>query len=73
MAYFANDAPDESFGSLLGPGQVDNQIRQALQLTWMSLPADRRTVSEVERVFRLLVDRALKDLRDDGATFGQGV
>jgi hypothetical protein len=75
MAVFANDDPEsgDRMRAFMGPGQVDQQIRQAIQFAWLSLPDDKRTVAEVERVVRKIVDRALKDLRDDGETFGQGV
>lgn len=58
--------------SLMGPGHVDQAIRQAIQMTWLMLPEERRSTSEVERVVRQLVDRALRDFCEDGATFGQG-
>ncbi len=56
----------------MGPGQVDQQIRQAIQLAWMMLPDDRKNVAEVERVIRQLVERALKNLREDADSFDHG-
>lgn len=53
-----------------GPGQVDHMIRQAIQFAWMALPKERRTVEQTEAVVRHLVDRALKDFREDAITFG---
>jgi hypothetical protein len=69
---------DDSVGvdrmwAFIGPGHVDQQIRQAIQCAWMSLPAGKQSVEEVERVVRHLVDRALKDFREDAETFRQGV
>ena len=55
-----------------GPQQVDNQIRQAIQFCWMMLPADRKNVDGVEKEIRRLVDRALRDLREDYQSFGLG-
>jgi hypothetical protein len=47
-------------------------IRQAIQMAWMMLPDDRKTVTEVERVIRQIVDRALKSLREDAEAFDHG-
>jgi hypothetical protein len=75
MAHFSNDDPEsgDRMRAFMGPGQVDQEIRHAIQFAWLSLPEGKRTVDEVERVVRRLVDRALKDFREDGETFGQGV
>ena len=40
-------------------------MRQAIHFCWMSLPKDKRNVDELERQIRRLVDRALKDVRED--------
>lgn len=75
MAVTRADDPEgmDRMRELMGPGQVDHQIRQAIHFTWLSLPAGKKTVAEVERVVRHLVDRALKDFREDAETFGQGI
>lgn len=54
------------------PQQIDQQIRQAIQFCWMALPPDKKNVDEVESQIRRLVDRALKDLREDSESFGLG-
>jgi hypothetical protein len=54
-----------------GPGQVDQTVRQAVQMCWMALPKPKRSIGEVERQIRRLVDRALKDLREDREAFGR--
>ena len=71
---FDPNDPEQSdrFRSFFGPHQVDEQIRQAIQFCWMALPGDRKTVDEVEKQIRRLVDRALRDLRDDSDAFGLG-
>jgi hypothetical protein len=56
---------------LFGPGQIDQMLRQAVQTCWLSLPQERRTVEEVEKQIRRLVDRALKDFREDAEAFGK--
>ena len=44
MALFPNDDPKSSdrMRLLMGPGQVDQQIRQAIQFAWMMLPDERK-------------------------------
>ena len=49
---------------LFSPSQIDQSVRQALQMCWMMLPQDKRTVAEVETQFRRIVDRAIKDMHD---------
>jgi hypothetical protein len=74
MAFFPNDDPKRAdrMRSFMGPGQVDQQIRQAIQFAWIMLPDERKTVAEVEQVIRQIVDRALKDFREDAESFDQG-
>ena len=74
MAYHKfNPDDEESFDKMrefFNPSQVDQSVRQALQMCWMMLPKDRRNTDELERQFRRIVDRALKDMREDGQAFG---
>jgi len=74
MACLPIDDPEsrDRIKAFMGPGQVDQQIRQAIQLTWMILPDERKNVAEVERVIRQIVDRALKNFREDADAFNQG-
>ena len=58
--------------SFMGPGQVDHQIRQAIQFAWMMLPDERKSVTEVERVIRQVVDRAFKNFRVGRRIIWQG-
>ncbi len=67
------DANDErAIARSLGPGGVDQHIRQALQMIWMMLPPEKRDAQSVEREFRRLSDRALRDLHEDIKAFGLG-
>jgi hypothetical protein len=50
---------------VFGPGQVDHFVRQAIQFCWMGLPKDKRNVDELEQQIRRIVDRALRDIRED--------
>jgi hypothetical protein len=74
MPFFPDDdhKSADRMRSFMGPGQLDHEIRQAIQLAWIMLPDERKTTAEVERVIRQLVDRALKDFREDAESFGQG-
>lgn len=56
--------------AMFGPGHVDQMVRNAVQAAWMARPKERRTVEQTEAVLRHLVDRALKDFREDAITFG---
>jgi hypothetical protein len=58
--------------ALFGPQQVDHQIRQAIQCCWMALPPDKQNIDEVEKQIRRIVERALRDLREDADSFGLG-
>ncbi len=74
MAFLPIDGPEnrDRMRAFMGPGQVDQQIRQAIQFAWMMLPDDRKNVAEVERVIRQVVDRALKNFREDAEAFDPG-
>ena len=68
QSFDMNPDNDETFDKMrqsFGPSHVDDQIRRAIQFCWMGLPKDRRNVDEVERQIRRLVDRALRDVRED--------
>ena len=60
-----NDDAMDSMREMFGPMQIDQQIRQAIHFCWMGLPNAKRTVDEVERQIRRLVDRAIRDMRED--------
>ena len=61
----------EKMADFFGPHQVAQTIRQAVQVCWMSLPKERRTPEELEKQLRRVVDRALKDFREDREAFGK--
>ncbi|MCI0335368.1 MAG: hypothetical protein L0228_19340 [Planctomycetes bacterium] len=69
---FDENDPDRMrrMSAFFGPQQVDSQIRQAIQFCWMALPPDRQNVEGVEQEIRRIVDRALRDLREDYQSFG---
>lgn len=69
---FDAEEPDgkAAFRAFFGPHMIDQHVRQAISACWMALPPDRQNVDEVEKQIRRLVDRALRDFRDDAASFG---
>jgi len=72
MAMFNNDDPDAArkMREMFSPGQIDQSVRQAMQFCWMMLPENSKTVDELEKQFRRIVDRAIEDLREDAEAFG---
>ena len=61
----------DKFADFLGPAQVDQTVRHAIQFCWMALPKERKTVDGLEREIRRIVERALKDFREDSEAFGR--
>jgi hypothetical protein len=74
MAMFESNDPDaaKKMRQMFGPGQVDEMIRHAIHISWAMLPEDRQTVDELEKQMRRIMDRAIKDLREDADQFGLG-
>ena len=66
----ANNPDPDQFRKFLGPGHVAQSVSQAIHACWMMLPAKRKTVDDLEKEFRRLVDRAFRDMREDEASFG---
>jgi hypothetical protein len=52
------------------PAHLDQTVRQAVQLCWTVIPKDRRTIEELDRQFRRVVERALQDFAEDRSEFG---
>jgi hypothetical protein len=71
MAMFKPGDEDamEKMSKMFGPAHIDQQIRQAIQHCWMSLPKERRTTDELETQVRRIFDRALRDFREDQQAF----
>ncbi len=75
MAMFSMDDPNakdkmRNFRAMMGPGQVDQMVRQAIQFCWSLMPDDKRTPEAVGVEIRRIVERALKDLAEDTQAFG---
>jgi hypothetical protein len=65
------DDPGERMSEMFGPAHIDQEIRQAIQLCWMGLPKERRSTEEVEVQIRRIVERALRDFREDRQAFAK--
>ena len=72
MQFYEEDVPEKDVSKMMGPGAVDTQLREAIRWCWMTLPADKKTVLDVQTEIRRLVERALKDLEEDAKAFGIG-
>lgn len=72
MSKFDPNDPEsmKRFREFFNPGHVDQSVRQAIQMCWMMLPEGEKSVDEVEKQFRRIVDRALQNLKDDASAFG---
>lgn len=60
----------EAFRQMMGPGAIDQNLRQAVQFCWMTLPPERRTLDTLEKEVRFLVDRIFREMREDAARLG---
>lgn len=60
----------EAFKEFFGPGHVDQAVRSAIQICWMALPKPQRSPENVETEIRRIVERALRDFREDAEKFG---
>jgi len=61
----------ERMAEVFGPGQIDQMIRQGVHFCWMALPKDRKNADELEKQIRRIVDRALRDFREDQEQFSR--
>ena len=68
----ASEAPDGSrrMRDAFGPQAVDQAVRGAISTCWMILPKDKKNPDAVAAEVRRIVERALKDLKEDAKAFG---
>jgi hypothetical protein len=59
----------ERMAQVMGPGQIDQTIRHAIQFCRMSLPKGRRNINEMEKQALRIFERALRDFREDSDQF----
>jgi hypothetical protein len=60
-----NSGDDAFPNQFIGPLAVDNQIRQAVQICWMTLPKNQRNVDKLKSEIRRIMDRVFRDLDED--------
>ncbi|WP_339645541.1 hypothetical protein [uncultured Porticoccus sp.] len=48
---------------------VDQRLRDCLQVLWLSLPKERANLDDLEEQFRRLVERVLRDFKEDAEQF----
>jgi hypothetical protein len=60
-----------AWADFMGPSQIDQFVRQAVQFCWGALPRERKTHEELERQIRRLFERALRDFREDREAFSR--
>ncbi len=65
------DDAAERMAEMFGPAQIDHMIRQAVHFCGVGLPKERRSTDEVEVQVRRIVERALRDFREDREAFGE--
>ena len=61
----------EQMADFFGPQQIDQFVRQAVHCCWVSLPKGKRNPEELEKQMRRIVERALRDFREDFVAFGR--
>jgi len=55
---------------MFGPQAVDQAVRGAISTCWMILPKEKKNPDAVAAEIRRVVERALKDLKEDAKAFG---
>ena len=50
---------------LFEPGAVDRALRDVIGMCWMTFPVGKPTIDSVEKEMRRLLDRAIRDMRED--------
>ena len=53
-----------------GPSGVDAMLREAVKICWAIMPTERRSAEEVAQEIRRLIERVLRDLKEDATAFG---
>jgi hypothetical protein len=53
----------------IGPGVVDQSIRQAVHFCWMLMPTEQRNTENLAEELRRILERALRDFAQDAKGF----
>jgi len=67
---FVRVAQGTSMRDMMSPLAVDGVLRGAIQNCWMMLPEEERSPERVEQEILRILQRVLKDLKEDAAAFG---
>ena len=59
-----------SMREFFGPAGVDTMLREAVKMCWAIMPKERRSVEGVTQEIQRLVERVLRDLKEDATVFG---
>jgi hypothetical protein len=72
MAFSDENDPElrNKIRAMISPSHIEQSVRQAIRTYWIVMPDENRTIDELEKQFRRIVDRAFEDLREDGEAFG---
>ena len=71
MSFEGDDDAQNKMAEIIGPGQIDQTIRQALHFCWLMLPKERKNLQEWEQQVRRIFERAVRDFREDSEQFGR--
>lgn len=64
------DAMFRQLRDMQGPFAADSAMRQAIMNVWRSLPEESRTIEKVVAESQRLLDRAVREFREDAAVYG---
>lgn len=64
-----DDGDSDQFRKFFGPDDIDRAVRMTIQVCFLYLPKTKRTPEELERQIHRLVDRALREFREDQQAF----
>ena len=60
----------DQYRDIYGPNGVNSAIGQAITSCWHVLPKDTRSMERPEAEIRRIMERALKNVREDAEAFG---
>lgn len=63
---------DADMFEAMGPGAADKAFRDAIQLCWMAMPKEKKSLSELKTLVEKLLDRVFRDLNEDEKYFRGG-
>ena len=61
----ADGMEPDKLRKLMGPGGADHALRSAINMVWMTLPPDKKSLAELEKEVQRLVERAFRNMRED--------